>query len=66
MGAGRAAAAASAAPASAKKQEAPIADVVTPVETDTPSIDDEDAVDESGVDLVMRTLGATQIGEIAN
>ena len=63
---GAAAAAASAAPASATTQEAPIAVVVSPVDADTPSIDDEDAVDESGVDLVMRTLGATQIGEISN
>lgn len=61
-----AAAAASAAPASATTQDAPIAVVVSPVEADTPSIDDEDAVDESGVDVVMRTLGATQIGEISN
>lgn len=61
-----AAAAASAAPASATTQDAPIAVVVSPVDADTPSIDDEDAVDESGVDLVMRTLGATQIGEISN
>ena len=50
----------------ATTQDAPIAVVVSPVDADTPSIDDEDAVDESGVDLVMRTLGATQIGEISN
>jgi hypothetical protein len=37
---------------------------IPPFELDTPSIDDEDAVEESGIDLVMRTLGATQIGEI--
>ena len=60
-----AAAVAAAAPTSATTQDAPPA-VVSPVEADTPSIDDENAVDESGVDLVMRTLGATQIGEIAN
>ncbi|MUH46846.1 MAG: DNA polymerase III subunit gamma/tau, partial [Actinobacteria bacterium] len=34
------------------------------IDLDTPSIDDDDAVEESGIDLVMRTLGATQIGEI--
>jgi len=60
-----AAAAAAASPTSATTQDAPPV-VVSPVEADTPSIDDDDAVDESGVDLVMRTLGATQIGEIAN
>jgi hypothetical protein len=47
-------------------QDAPPAVILPQVEIDAPSIDDDDAVDESGVDLVMRTLGATQIGEIAN
>ncbi len=34
------------------------------VEADAPSIDDEDLDDTSGVDLIMRELGGTQIGEI--
>ncbi len=34
------------------------------VEPDAPSIDDEDLDDTSGVDLIMRELGGTQIGEI--
>jgi DNA polymerase-3 subunit gamma/tau len=59
-----AAAAAAAAPTSATAEDAPPAVVLPPIEVDAPSIDDEDAVEESGVDLVMRTLGATQIGEI--
>jgi DNA polymerase-3 subunit gamma/tau len=59
-----AAAAAAAAPTSAAAEDAPPAVVLAPIEVDAPSIDDEDAVEESGVDLVMRTLGATQIGEI--
>ncbi|CAB4967813.1 unannotated protein [freshwater metagenome] len=59
-----AAAAAAAAPTSAAAEDAPPAVVLPPIEVDAPSIDDEDAVEESGVDLVMRTLGATQIGEI--
>jgi DNA polymerase-3 subunit gamma/tau len=36
------------------------------VEPDAPSIDDEDLDDTSGVDLIMRELGGTQIGEIEN
>ena len=35
-----------------------------PVEPDAPSMDDADLEDSSGVDLAMRELGATQIGEI--
>ena len=61
-----AAATAAAAPTSPKTGDSPPAVVMPPLEVDAPSIDDEDAVDESGVDLVIRTLGATQIGEIAN
>ena len=65
-----AAAAAAAAPApasdfgSAPHVDGPSVVSIPPFEPDTPSIDDEDAVEESGIDLVMRTLGATQIGEI--
>ena len=65
-----AAAAAAAAPApasdfgSASHVDGPPVVSIPPFEPDTPSIDDEDAVEESGIDLVMRTLGATQIGEI--
>lgn len=59
-----AAAVAAAAPVTAKADDTPAAVVLPPIEVDAPSIDDEDAVEESGVDLVMRTLGATQIGEI--
>ena len=63
-----AAAAAAAAPVpasgSASHDDGPSVASVPPFELDTPSIDDEDAVEESGIDLVMRTLGATQIGEI--
>lgn len=33
-------------------------------EVDTPSVDDDDVDDESGIDLAIRALGATQIGEI--
>jgi hypothetical protein len=36
------------------------------IEADAPSIDDEDLDDTSGVDLIMRELGGTQIGEIEN
>jgi DNA polymerase-3 subunit gamma/tau len=36
------------------------------VEPDAPSIDDENLDDTSGVDLIMRELGGTQIGEIEN
>ena len=43
---------------------APAAVPVGPVEPDVPSIDDVDATDDVGVDLAMRALGATQIGEI--
>lgn len=35
-----------------------------PPEPDAPSMDDADIDDSSGVDLAMRELGATQIGEI--
>jgi hypothetical protein len=42
--------------------QAPTVTVV--VEPDAPSIDDEDLDDTSGVDLIMRELGGTQIGEI--
>ena len=65
-----AAAVAAAAPApasdsgSASHDDGPPVVSIPPFEPDTPSIDDEDAVEESGIDLVMRTLGATQIGEI--
>lgn len=63
-----AAAAAALAPASdfgsASHVDGPPVVSIPPFEPDTPSIDDEDAVEESGIDLVMRTLGATQIGEI--
>jgi DNA polymerase-3 subunit gamma/tau len=38
--------------------------MAAPAEVDAPSIDDEDQDDESGVDLAIRALGATQIGEI--
>ena len=34
------------------------------VEQDAPSLDDPDVDDSSGVDLALRELGATQIGEI--
>jgi hypothetical protein len=34
------------------------------VEPDAPSMDDPDVDDSSGVDLALRELGATQIGEI--
>ena len=33
-------------------------------EVDTPSVDDDDVDDESGIDLAIRALGATQLGEI--
>jgi DNA polymerase III subunit gamma/tau len=33
-------------------------------EVDSPSVDDDDVDDESGIDLAIRALGATQIGEI--
>ncbi|HBJ72595.1 MAG TPA: hypothetical protein DDY88_02515, partial [Actinobacteria bacterium] len=34
------------------------------VEPDSPSMDDENQNEETGVDLAIRALGATQIGEI--
>ena len=46
--------------------EQPAAMVEVIVEPDAPSIDDEDLDDTSGVDLIMRELGGTQIGEIEN
>jgi hypothetical protein len=46
--------------------EQPAAVVEVIVEPDAPSIDDEDLDDTSGVDLIMRELGGTQIGEIEN
>ena len=54
--------AATSAPASASVP-APTAAPSAP-EPDAPSMDDPDVDDASGVDLVMRELGATQIGEI--
>ena len=54
--------AATSAPASASAP-APAAAPSAP-EPDAPSMDDPDLDDASGVDLVMRELGATQIGEI--
>ncbi|MDD2859029.1 MAG: DNA polymerase III subunit gamma and tau [Candidatus Nanopelagicales bacterium] len=36
----------------------------TPAEPDAPSLDDEDLTEETGVELAIRELGATQIGEI--
>lgn len=39
---------------------------VSPVADDVPSVDDDDVNDATGVDLIMRELGATQIGEIDN
>lgn len=36
----------------------------SPPVADTPSLDDENMDDSSGVDLALRALGATQIGEI--
>lgn len=52
-------------PVSAAVNEAPAAPVtVAPVEPDAPSMDDADLDDASGVDLAMRELGATRIGEI--
>ena len=52
------AAAASPAAASAPEEPAPAAD------SDAPSMDDPTMDDSSGVDLALRELGATQIGEI--
>ena len=43
---------------------APAAAPAAPMEPDAPSIDDETLDDASGVDLALRALGATQIGEI--
>lgn len=50
------------APDSTMGTVAPGADPVT--ESDAPSLDDANADDVTGVELVMRELGATQIGEI--
>jgi DNA polymerase-3 subunit gamma/tau len=47
--------------AAAPASPAPTAVVVEP---DAPSMDDPDVDDSSGVDLALRELGATQIGEI--
>ncbi len=44
--------------------DAPAQTVSVVVEPDAPSIDDENLDDTSGVDLIMRELGGTQIGEI--
>jgi len=44
--------------------DSPASTVTVVVEPDAPSIDDEDLDDTSGVDLIMRELGGTQIGEI--
>jgi DNA polymerase-3 subunit gamma/tau len=52
--------AASAAPSA---PDAPAATVV-PAEADAPSLDDANADSAVGVDLALRELGATQIGEI--
>jgi DNA polymerase-3 subunit gamma/tau len=46
------------------EQSAAMVEVI--IEADAPSIDDEDLDDTSGVDLIMRELGGTQIGEIEN
>ena len=43
---------------------ASVSPVSAAVEPDTPSRDDDNADDVTGVELVMRELGATQIGEI--
>jgi len=40
------------------------ASMAVAAEVDAPSLDDDDQDDESGVDLAIRALGATQIGEI--
>jgi len=40
------------------------AERTSPQVADTPSLDDENMDDSSGVDLALRALGATQIGEI--
>jgi hypothetical protein len=49
---------------SSETGDQPTAAVEVVVEADAPSIDDEDLDDTSGVDLIMRELGGTQIGEI--
>ena len=54
-----AAAASMAASSPAASAQAPAA-----AEPDVPSIDDADAADDTGVDLAIKALGATQIGEI--
>jgi DNA polymerase-3 subunit gamma/tau len=53
-------------PAPSAADDTPVAPVAAaaPEEPDAPSMDDADLVDSSGVDLAMRELGATQIGEI--
>jgi hypothetical protein len=51
---------------SADSSDSPAPAVAIVVEPDAPSIDDEDLDDTSGVDLIMRELGGTQIGEIEN
>ena len=48
------------APASTSSESSP----ASAVELDRPSMDDENVNDETGVDLAIRALGATQIGEI--
>ena len=55
-----------AAPTAASTDAAPAAapEPAAPAEPDTPSVDDETLDDASGVDLALRALGATQIGEI--
>ena len=49
---------------SSESSDQSTATVEVVVEADAPSIDDEDLDDTSGVDLIMRELGGTQIGEI--
>ena len=46
------------------KAEAAPAAAQEPVEPDAPSLDDPNVDDATGVDLALRELGATQIGEI--
>ncbi|MGI9137011.1 MAG: DNA polymerase III subunit gamma and tau [Candidatus Nanopelagicales bacterium] len=55
-----------AAPAESREDssDSPAQNVSVVVEPDSPSIDDENLDDTSGVDLIMRELGGTQIGEI--
>jgi hypothetical protein len=42
----------------------PVGVKAEPAAADEPSVDDPDADSASGVDLALRELGATQIGEI--